>query len=100
VFKRWRLMLFLLGAIACACIVPRADVPETAYNETDTPFTFAPADLLGMKVFQLDASPGILLEELSGQDRNQAPSRLVLVSPPSLTGHHHSIQDLLCTFLI
>jgi len=100
VFKRWRLMVFLLGAMACAYVVPRADVPETAYNEIDSPISFAAAVPSGVKVVQLDTSPVILLEELAGQDRNQRPSRLALVSLSSRIRHHHSIQDLLCTFLI
>jgi hypothetical protein len=94
-------VLLLCAASVLASTVPRVDLPETAFNEADTPVNLAPParpilQLVPTAVDPIAISPVLPLHN----------ARLVAGSPfvesPVRPGHRHghSLQDLLCTFLI
>jgi len=102
------LPFFLLGAVVYVSAVRPVDLPETAFNEADTPTNLAlpagPADSLAvqtaLKVVRYPSDPIVM--------RSVPPFRsdyVVLRSARILAvmlrqRHRHSLQDLLCSFLI
>ena len=98
---RWMLIAILMGATVCCCAVPGVDLPETAFNEADLPVNLAlPAppripDLAPVVV------PIVALPTLPLFCADCRVSRLALAPAVLPTQHHpHSLQVLLCTFLI
>jgi len=94
------LILVLLGATFCAAVVPRADAPETAFNEADTPVNLAPPVRPGIQLVAPAPHPTVA----SPAPLAYAP-RYVLKTVARETAvlpnrHRHSLQELLCTFLI
>ena len=101
--KRFRaiLVLFLLGASVCAFALPRVDLPETAFNESDAPVNLAPPVRPSVQVSPPVVDPIAVLPRLPLQRANCVVDGLLLESAAvSRQRHQHSLQDLLCTFLI
>ena len=100
VSMRWVLLIFLLGAIACACAVPRPDRLDTSYNEVDTPVNHAQPVAPNIRFVRPPVAPIILdkaLEQVTPKPASLSSER---ASSKVLTLHHsHSLNDLLCTFL-
>ena len=98
---RWILGLFLLGAAVCCCIVPGVDLPETAFDEADLAISPAlPAQLRVQDVSPV-VVPIAVLPTLPLYCANCFASREALEpAPASNPSHSHSLQSLLCTFLI
>jgi len=99
---RFRVMLvvFLMGAAIFASVVPPEDLPETSYDESDTPIIVAPAE-----------PPRIQLVAPALNITAPSPVRLAPVAdifsavrhqlaPVSSSLHRPSLQNLLCTLLI
>jgi len=101
--KRLRaiLVLFLLGAAICAIALPRADQPETAFNEADAPVNLAPPVRATIRVTPPTVSPMVVLPTLRFRSAVGIDSSLSLESAAMpRQRHQHSLQDLLCTLLI
>lgn len=99
-FRRSTLLLIVLGAMACACAVPRADLPDTAYNEVDTPVSHASAVVPGIRLLRPASVPVTVSDEFASKDQSHTPPRLDLTSRVLPVYHRHSLHELLCTFLI
>jgi hypothetical protein len=95
------LVSFLLGASVCVSAVPRADLPETAFNETDAPINLAPPVRPRIQVIPLAVDSIVVSLTLPLYCVGCIVSNLVL-KPAAIPRqcHPHSLQDLLCTFLI
>jgi hypothetical protein len=95
------LVLFLLGAAVCCCTVTGVDLPETAFNEADLPANLAvPAppripDIPSVAI-PAAARPMLPLCCADGLVRTLEHEPAVLLNER----HLHSLQVLLCTFLI
>jgi hypothetical protein len=93
--------LFLLGAAVCCCTVPGVDLPETAFDEAD--LAISPA--LPAQPRVQDVSPVIVpiavlpTLPLYCADCFATREALEPASAPN-TRESHSLQSLLCTFLI
>ncbi len=95
----WIFLFFLLGTVACASAIPQTDLPETAYNEVDQPINQAPPVVPGIRYVRPASAPEILPGELGPAGRDVS-SHALEASSMSARRHAHSLQDLLCIFLI
>jgi hypothetical protein len=95
------LFLFLTASVLLDSVVPLSDIPETAYNETETPVNQGPPVLPGTTFVR----PPITSVLLPKRVREAAPC----VGSQSLKRHGaypqfprdpRSLQVLLCTFLL
>ena len=99
--KTGTFFLFLIASVALVSIVPRNDVPETAYNEAETPVNQAPPVVLGATLVHPPAIAAVLHRGGRGAGRCLAHEPLDHRMGHSLFPRDpHSLQDLLCTFLI
>lgn len=97
----WTLLLLLMSAIVCISAIPRADRPDTAYNEVDTPVNQALPVLQGIRLVRPVKIPTILDKQAwevrygaNIQERGQT------AAPPPLWRGPRLLQSLLCTLLI
>ena len=94
------LALFLLGSASCVFAVPRIDLPDTAFNEADAPINVAPPVRSSINVMPPAAQPiAFLPTPLPGSATSVGGLVIAFAAVPSQR-HQHSLQDLLCTFLI
>jgi hypothetical protein len=101
--KRLRciLVLFLTAAAVWVSAVPRIDLPETAFNETDAPVNLTPPVRPGIQLTAPAINPIVVsaVPALAG-------AAYVIIGAPSPSvplpaqRHRISLQYLLCTFLI
>jgi hypothetical protein len=91
----------LLSSIACVSAVPRADLPETSYNEVDAPVNLAPPAVPRVSAVNPQLATVLLSTEFG------APRPDLLAHSFSTESSHtpprrdpHSLPNLLCTFLI
>jgi hypothetical protein len=99
--KRSILALFLLGASICSVVLPRVDLPETAFNEADAPINLAPPVRPSIQVVPPAVDPISVLPPLALHCARRVVSGLMFESATvPRQRHQHSFQDLLCTFLI
>jgi hypothetical protein len=101
--KKLRLIsvLFLLAATVFVSVVPRADSPDTSFNEADAPVNLAPPARLGSLVVLPSVDPVAVLPTVSSFCTACAVTSVVLERPSVQRQHHgHSLQSLLCTLLI
>jgi hypothetical protein len=97
----WVFVLILLGAVVCVSAVPKTDLPETSYNEVDTPVNLAPPVVSGTRFVRPAISTVILPRQVCDARRGvnaQAHERKSASTP--LRYSPPSVQDLLCTLLI
>jgi hypothetical protein len=98
---RWISVLFLLVVAVFVSVVPRADAPETTFNEADAPVNLAPPARLGSLVVLPSVDPVAILPAVSASCSACAVSSIVLDRPTApRQGHRHSLQSLLCILLI
>jgi hypothetical protein len=94
-------VLLLLGSVVCVSAIPQPDLPETSYNEVDTPVNQAPPVVPGVKFVRPSIAPVILPRQVCEALRGvtaQAHERKSAFTP--VQHDPHSLQDLLCTLLI
>jgi len=97
----WTLVLFLLSAVVCVSAIPQTDLPETAYNEVDTPLNQAPPVVPGVRLVRPTISSVILPRQVWEAERGVRSQALEWKSAEKLVRRDpHTLQDLLCTFLI
>jgi hypothetical protein len=92
-------VLFLLVAAVFVSVVPRADSPETTFNEADAPVNLAPPARLGSLVVLPTVDPVAVTPAVSPSCSPYAVSSVVL-DRPAAPRQRHSLQSLLCTLLI
>lgn len=97
----WTFILFLLTAVVCVSAIPQTDLPETSYNESDTPVNQSTPVVLGVRFVRpaplLIVLPKRALHEewhfSVPADDESSPSILVRIDS-------HALRSLLCTLLI
>ena|ERR1017187_5357963 len=97
----WTFILFLLTAVVCVSAIPPTDLPETPYNEADTPVNQSPPVVLGIR-FVRPAVVSIVVprKTLQTEWNFRVPANEPLSTSISVRPDCHSLQNLLCTFLI
>jgi hypothetical protein len=94
-------VLFLLVVAVFVSVVPRADAPETTFNEADAPVNLAPPARLGSLVVLPSVDPVVVMPAVSPFCPTCAVSNVVPDRPAVPRQRHgHSLQSLLCTLLI
>ena len=97
----WTLVLFLLSAVLCVSAIPQPDLPETSYNEVDTPVNQSPPVVPSVRFVRPAIAPVILPKQVWEVRRGVSSQALDWKSADTLVRRDpHSFQDLLCTFLI
>jgi hypothetical protein len=94
------LILFLLAAAVGVSAVPRADSPQTAFNEADAPVNLAPPCRPDVRLTPPAIDP---VSALPALPMSSALSTVSSFIAPPVTPHRQyprSLQNLLCTFLI
>src|SRR4029077_3518089 len=98
---RWISVLFLLAAAVFVSVVPRADAPETTFNEADAAVNLALPARLGSLVVLPTVDPVVVMPAVSPFCPACAVNSVVIDRPVApRQGHRHSLQSLLCTLLI
>jgi len=97
----WTLILLLLASVVCAAAVPPADVPETSYNESDTPVNQTPPIELGVH-FERPAQVAKVVPRAVIENRWDIHFPLEEFVSHTLPAQFdgHTVQALLCTLLI
>jgi hypothetical protein len=97
----WTFVLLLLTGVVCAAVIPPTDVPETTYNEVDTPVNQAPPVVLGIRfVRPVRVAKTVPKCVMQARWDVQSPVEGLVSLPLSARHDPHSVQDLLCTLLI
>lgn len=97
----WTFILFLLTAVVCVSAVPQPDLPETSYNEADTPVNQSPPAVFGVRFTRPPLRLTVLPRKtFKAEWKFRLPIKEVVTGPSSIHFEAHSFQDLLCTFLI
>ena len=97
----WTFVLFLLIAVACVSAIPRTDLPETSYNEVDIPVNQAPPVVPGVRFVRPAIAPVVLPRQVCEAGLGIIPPALEWKAAYTpVRRDPHSLQDLLCTFLI
>lgn len=97
----WTFVLLLLTAVISVSAIPQTDLPDTSYNEVDTPVNQAPPLVLGIR-FTRPAKAVVVLPRTT---REAAWDVNALSAEPTLHSmaarrDSHPLQNLLCTLLI
>lgn len=97
----WTFILFLLTAVVCVSAIPQTDLPDTPYNEADVPVNQSPPVVLGIRFVR----PAVVLivvprKTLQTEWNFRVPANEPLSTSISVRLDSHSLQNLLCTFLI
>jgi hypothetical protein len=94
-------VLLLLASVVCSAAIPPVDVPETNYNESDTPVNQTPPVEIGVH-FERPAQVATTVPKciLEARRHIQAPVREVLPLLLPSQHHSHALQALFCTLLI
>lgn len=97
----WAFILLLVGAVVCVSTIPQPDLPETSYNEVDTPVNQAPPVVQGIKFVRPAIARAILSKQVCEAVRSVSSQgcEQKSASTPERRSQR-SLQDLLCTFLI
>ena len=98
--RRRMLVLFLLAGVFGGFAVPPVDLPETTFNESDAPVNLAPPSQVTVRFVRPVSDPLVmpgLRFYCAGCDLS---SRVLGAAAMPRQRHQHSLQDLLCTFLI
>ena len=90
-----------MAAVVCASAIPLTDLPETSYNEVDTPVNQTPPVVPGVKFVRPIVAPVILPRQVCEALRGVGGQAHKLKADFTPVRHEpHSLQDLLCTLLI
>jgi len=97
----WAFVLFLLASVTLVSAIPQTDRPETPYNEVDIPVNQAPPAVSGARFVRPAVAPVILPKHVCETGHGARCQSLDRRSAtPLVRRDPHSLQDLLCTFLI
>jgi hypothetical protein len=97
----WTFVLLLMSAVVCISAIPQSDLPETSYNEIDIPVNQAPPVVSGVRFVRPTLATVILSKQVGKVSRGDASQGLKRKSDHThVRRDPHSLQDLLCTFLI
>jgi hypothetical protein len=97
----WTFVLLLLSAVVCVSAIPQTDLPETSYNEVDAPVNQSPPVVPGVRFVRPAIAPVILPRQVCEAGlgiTSPALERKAACTP--VRRDPHSLQDILCTFLI
>jgi hypothetical protein len=98
---RGMLIIILLGVAVCVSVAPRADLPGTAFNESDTPVTLSPPRLPRIQISAPGVDAILILPTAPLYCAGRVGHNLVLAPVSSRSQRRgNSLQNLLCTFLI
>jgi hypothetical protein len=98
--RRRMLVLFLLAGVFGGSAIPPVDLPETGFNESDAPVNLAPPSQVTVRFVRPVSEPLVmpgLRFYCAGCDLS---GRVLGAAAMPRQRHPHSLQDLLCTFLI
>lgn len=93
-------VMLLLGAVICVSAIPQTDLPETSYNEVDTPVNQAPPVVQGIRFVRPSVAPVILPRQVCEALRSVRAQAHEQKSAAPILRDLQSLQDVLCTFLI
>jgi len=97
----WTFVLLLMSSVVCVSAIPQSDLPGTSYNEIDIPVNQAPPVVSGVRFVRPTLATVILSKQVNKVSRGDASQRLKRKSDHTpVRRDPHSLQDLLCTFLI
>jgi hypothetical protein len=97
----WTFVLLLMSAVVCVSAIPQPDLPETSYNEVDTPINQAPPVVPGVRFVRPAIAPIIVPRHVWEAGCGVSSQALERKSADTLVRRNpHSLQNLLCTFLI
>jgi hypothetical protein len=94
------LIVILLAATVGASAVPRADLPQTTFNESDAPVNLAPPCRPSFRLAPPDVDPITVLPPLPTGSLASPESNLVAPAAAPHRQFPRSLQALLCTFLV
>ena len=97
---KWMSVLFLLGAAVYVSAVPRVDAPETSFNEADAPVNLAPPVRASLRVVRTAVDPVVVWPTLPFYSATCVFNGRVLGPIRPSQHRRHSLQNLLCIFLI
>jgi len=99
--RAYTFFFLLMAAVALVSAIPQTDLPETSYNEADAPVNLAPPVVSSSTFVRPLVTAVVLPQPLSeaGQCLKRQPLDRKRVDP-MFPRDPHSLQDLLCTFLI
>jgi hypothetical protein len=96
----WTFVLVLMSAVVCVSAVPQTDLPETPYNEVDTPVNQAPPVVPGIRLTRPDVAVVLLTRQVTETGRGVNGNLCEHKSVGTPIRYTHCPQDLLCTLLI
>ena len=96
----WVFVMLLLGAVLCVSAIPQTDLPETSYNEVDTPVNQAPPVVPGVRFVRPTVAPVVLPRQVCETLRSVSAQAHERKSATPVRRDSLSLQDLLCTLLI
>jgi len=97
--RRRMLVLFLLAGVFGGSAVPPVDLPETTFNESDSPVNLATPSQATVR-FVRPVSESLVMPGLRFYCGCDLSSRVLGAAAIPRQRHPHFLQDLLCTFLI
>jgi len=94
------LVLFLLTGILGGFAVPPVDLPETSYDESDSPVNLAPPSQATLSSLRSVRDPLLMPGLQFYRVECVVISRVLGAAAMPRQRHPHFLQNLLCTFLI
>ena len=95
----WKYVLPLITAVVLASVVPMADLPETAFNEIDTPVNQTTPLAPWVKIVPRIQVLAILPRSVNHTDEGVILSLSESISP-TIPWHVSPLREFLCVFLI
>lgn len=97
---QWISVLLAVAAVFVST-VPRVDSPETAFNEADAPVNLAPTARPNIQLVPPAIDPIAISPAPALLSAGRMVTSLVLELAATPSQHHgHTLQEVLCTFLI
>ena len=97
----WTFVLLLLGVVVCVSAIPQTDLPETSYNEVDAPVNQAPPVVAGSGFVRPAVATAIMPRQVCETRFGvKAQAHKGNAAHEAVQRNPHSLQDVLCTFLI
>jgi hypothetical protein len=97
----WIFVLLTLMGVVCAAAVPPTDVPETSYNEVDTPVNQTPPVEVGVRfVRPMQIAKMAPRSVIEARWDIRFPVEKSFFLPLPAQHDAHSAQDRFCTLLI